>query len=310
MNYQLTNSSTEQQARPLSPGNSVPARRAGRAASQAALAQASVSIIQRLQTTLDVPQMVAHFAEEVVQLVALDGLEFLHAPLAISCHLGRQSRHSAAYRLTLGDEMLGTVTFRRGRKFTEGELRQLEGLICHLLYPLRNAIAYEQALHAARRDPLTGLCNRAALNETLEREVQRARRHEHALSLVVMDVDHFKRINDRHGHAAGDAVLRAVSERIRGSIRDTDVAFRFGGEEFVVLLNETPLVGAGIVAERLRSILAASPIVLDDGTAHVITASLGVATLSDHDDADDLFKAADDAMYRAKRAGRDRVEYA
>jgi len=310
MNQQLTNSSTQQQARPLSLGSTATPRRGGKAASQTAAAQAALSIMQRLQTTLDIPQMLQFFAEEAVQLVALDGLEYSHAPLAISCHLGRQSRHSAAYRLTLGEDMLGTLTFRRGRKFGDADLKRIEDLLCHLLYPLRNAIAYEEALHAARRDPLTGLFNRATLDETLDREMQRALRHEHALSLVVLDVDHFKRINDEHGHDTGDQVLKAVAESIRSAVRDTDMAFRFGGEEFVILLNETPREGAGVVAERLRARLAGEPVILADGTPLIVTASFGVATLTGQGSGQALFKAADTAMYRAKQDGRNCIHVA
>ena len=310
MNQQLTNSSTQQQARPLSLRTPATSGAAPRNGTQAATAQAALSIMQRLQTTLDIPQMLSFFAEEAVELVTLDGLEYTHGPLAISCHLGRQSRHSAAYRLTLGEDQLGTLTFRRGRKFGESDLERLEGLICHLLYPLRNAIAYEEAVHAARRDPLTGLFNRATLNETLEREILRARRHEHTLSLVVLDVDHFKSINDDHGHDVGDQVLKAVAERVAGAIRDTDMAFRYGGEEFVLVLNETPAEGAAVVAERLRAMLADAPIVTDDGTPLIVTASFGVASLDGHADGRSLFKAADEAMYRAKQNGRNCVQKA
>ena len=306
MIHQLTNTTPEQQARPLTLGTA-PAQEQRPASRRASVAQTSLSILQRLQTTLDVPQMIQFFAEEVAQLVSMDGIEFSYSPAAISCHLGRQSRHQAAYRLTLGEEALGTMTFRRGRKFDADELKRLEELLCSLLYPLRNALAYASALLAARRDALTGLNNRAALHETLERELSLAQRHEHRLSLVVLDIDHFKQVNDRHGHLAGDTVLRHVGRLIRECTRETDVSFRYGGEEFVILLNETPADGAEVVAQRLRETLARTPVVLESGETLGVTASFGVAELAGETSAQQLFERADAAMYRAKQAGRNRV---
>lgn len=158
------------------------------------------------------------------------------------------------------------------------------------------------------RDHLTGASNRAHFFEMAERQLMRALRDDGALALVVLDVDHFKRVNDEHGHAAGDVVLREVARRCKAELRPQDIFARLGGEEFVVLLPSTPLVEASAVAERLRASLAREPINAD-GIQLCITASFGCSAL-DADPATSLaglLAAADSALYRAKRAGRDRV---
>ena len=158
------------------------------------------------------------------------------------------------------------------------------------------------------RDHLTGASNRAHFFETAERQFVRALREGGSLALVILDVDHFKRVNDEHGHAAGDMVLREVARRCEAELRPEDTFARLGGEEFVVLMPGTPLMTACAVAERLRVALAREPI--DTGGIQLcITASFGCSAL-DIDPGTSLgglLAAADSALYSAKRAGRDRV---
>jgi diguanylate cyclase (GGDEF)-like protein len=159
------------------------------------------------------------------------------------------------------------------------------------------------------RDHLTGASNRAHFFETAERQLVRALRDAGSLALVVLDVDHFKRVNDEHGHAAGDVVLREVARRCETELRPEDIFARLGGEEFVVLLPETSLMKASAVAERLRTSLAREPIVAG-GIELRITASFGCSALDTDPSASlaGLLAAADNALYNAKRSGRDRVE--
>ena len=153
-------------------------------------------------------------------------------------------------------------------------------------------------------DGLTGLKNRRAFNERLTEEFQRAVRYERPLSILLMDVDHFKLFNDTFGHPAGDEVLRAVAESLRAMARTTDFVARYGGEEFVVLLPDTDIDGAMVLAERFRRAIAARP-----WDKRSITVSIGVATLSeDASGAAELLNQADEALYHSKRAGRNRVE--
>ncbi len=129
---------------------------------------------------------------------------------------------------------------------------QWEYLLGALVYPLRNALDFRRAREDASRDPLTGVYNRLGVDGLLRREIGLAHRHATPLSLAFLDIDHFKSINDSYGHASGDAALRVFAECIRSCIRDTDVVARYGGDEFMLILSNTPLAGARLVAERLR----------------------------------------------------------
>jgi two-component system, cell cycle response regulator len=157
-------------------------------------------------------------------------------------------------------------------------------------------------------DALTGLRNRRYLNEILRLDFMRAQRFGGPLSLVMADLDHFKEVNDLHGHAAGDAVLREVAARFLARLRESDVAGRYGGEEFLLVLTGSGLSGAAVAAERWRADIESKPVALEDGTRIPIAVSMGVATYLPHmTDSQHLVRAADEALYRAKQAGRNQV---
>jgi diguanylate cyclase (GGDEF)-like protein len=161
---------------------------------------------------------------------------------------------------------------------------------------------------ASRRDPLTALPNRRAFDEDLAREAARAARTGAAVAVVVLDVDRFKAVNDAHGHAAGDAVLRAVAARAAAAIRAGDLLARIGGEEFGILLPGADLARAADAAERLRAALAAAPIEAA-GRALAVTASFGCAALAPGERPEALLARADARLYDAKRDGRNRVAW-
>ncbi|MCK9988030.1 MAG: hypothetical protein AzoDbin1_04502 [Azoarcus sp.] len=156
----------------------------------------------------------------------------------------------------------------------------------------------------AGTDMLTGAWNRRQFHEVVAQELERARRYRHPLALMLLDVDLFKGINDRHGHVKGDEVLRTVANRIRSTLRTSDSLTRWGGEEFLVLLPETDLANAAVLAERTRACIAAHRM---EGVGGV-TASFGVAELGDAESRDEWIARADAALYRAKQGGRNRVE--
>src|SRR5690554_5410527 len=232
-------------------------------------AQAHIGLAKALQTALDTEKLVLIFFRYLEHFVAVTGLEYQPAE-GTSQHLGTPGRNQCDYRLSCEGTALGKLLFSRDRRFTETELQLLEELLGTLVFPLRNAASYQSALQLALLDPLTGLSNRIALDKALDRELQLARRHQRALSLLVIDVDHFKRINDTHGHSYGDDVLRQVAQMIQNACRATDLCFRYGGEEFVVLLSNTPCTGAKIIAERIRAEVNALP--------QGISVSIGIST--------------------------------
>ena len=168
--------------------------------------------------------------------------------------------------------------------------------------------ASEEQRKASFCDYLTGLANRRAFFEAAELELERRKHSTRPTSIIMFDADHFKAVNDRHGHPAGDAVLRHLARALRATFRDVDVVARIGGEEFAVLLPSTDLATAGAVANRLRALVQAAP-VLVDGVSIRFTVSAGVAAMDDAiGSLDGLMKRADQALYAAKAGGRNRVE--
>ena len=169
--------------------------------------------------------------------------------------------------------------------------------------------AYHEAIHnMAIQDGMTGIHNKRYFLEFLEREIAVCQRHGHPLTLVMFDVDHFKKVNDTHGHLAGDAVLKDLAYRIRPRIRREDLFARYGGEEFACVLPSTALAGGIVFAEHLRTLIEERPSAFDN--LHIpFTISLGVTTLQRETgvDASSLIKRADENLYSAKRGGRNRV---
>ncbi len=166
---------------------------------------------------------------------------------------------------------------------------------------------YERNLTLALIDPLTGIYNRRFLAAHLGTVLQQMQEQGKPVSAVVLDIDHFKAVNDTYGHDAGDEVLRSVAQRVLANIRSFDMAARLGGEEFVVVMPDTPQEDAMAAAERLRAHIAETPVTVAGGRPIAITASLGVAASNRGDTSAALLKRADEALYAAKRDGRNRV---
>jgi diguanylate cyclase (GGDEF)-like protein len=165
----------------------------------------------------------------------------------------------------------------------------------------------EELRHMAQHDPLTDLPNRAMFSHRLQHELERAKRHQGRFALIFLDLDHFKPINDHHGHGVGDRLLQQVARRLQGAVRASDTVGRIGGDEFVVLMPELGADDTALgLAEKIRQVVRESYNV--EGHALTISCSLGVAVYPDDgEDEIALTKAADEAMYRAKAEGRDSV---
>jgi two-component system cell cycle response regulator len=166
----------------------------------------------------------------------------------------------------------------------------------------------QMSIEMAITDALTGLYNRRYMESHVGALVEQAATRGKPLTVLVLDIDYFKAINDTHGHDAGDDVLREFALRVRKSIRGIDLACRYGGEEFVVVMPETDMAVATVVAERLRRRIASDPFPIQEGARKVeVTISIGIAALGRCDTAASMIKRADQALYRAKRDGRNRV---
>ena len=259
-----------------------------------------------LQTSLEYQTLLGIFQREIASTVLIDGLVFENSELNINFTLGQMGVHSSNYQLKAQGSYLGDITFFRTTRFREHELANLEALMGTLVYPLRNAMRYRHALDQAFKDPLTGAGNRIALNDNLTREMELSKRLNYDLSVLMIDIDHFKRINDGYGHLVGDEVLKAVVTQIKHCIRQTDICFRYGGEEFVVLLNNANIANARLIAERIRMTVSELCIATDKGLLQV-TLSTGLAMQKEDDSSMDLLKRADNALYQAKQSGRNKV---
>jgi diguanylate cyclase (GGDEF)-like protein len=202
-----------------------------------------------------------------------------------------------------------TVVDHEDGEFLRDDVETLAGLANQAGVAIENARLHLQVEQQAITDPLTGLANRRQFFDTLEREFERAQRFGTPLSLIMLDIDNFKQMNDVRGHLAGDAVLHGTAGTIEDLIREIDLAARYGGEEFGVLLPQTNLEGAKNLAERLREAVAQRVVTFGEDQINGVTASFGVAS-GPRANADhlDLVARADAALYRAKRGGKNRVE--
>jgi diguanylate cyclase (GGDEF)-like protein len=205
--------------------------------------------------------------------------------------------------------VLGLIEVRSAKlnpMLSEANERFFEVMASTAANALRNAQLFEEVEHRARTDFLTGLPNHRFFQATLSVELGRAQRHNHSLSLLIIDLDFLKEVNDRFGHPSGDVVIKTTAETIRSSCREIDFAARYGGEEFTVILPETPLGGAIQVADRIRERIASEQF---PGIGSV-TASIGVSNYPVNAlSKEDLIRVADQALYIAKNGGRDRVAY-
>ncbi|WP_428607137.1 GGDEF domain-containing protein [Sedimenticola sp.] len=258
-----------------------------------------------LQSTLEINELLALFAKEIRQFIKYDGLTYRFPSLKIDIKLGDQPVNNCAYELVVAGDHLGDLNFFRHYPFENSELETIENLLAGLLYPLRNTLLYQRAVESATMDPLTGVRNRAAMDSSMKREIGLALRHNTPLSVILMDIDHFKLINDQHGHLYGDQALKAAAQCAEQSIRESDMIFRYGGEEFLILLTGTDLKGAELLAERIRQNV--ENLAPQTDKAIRMTVSLGVTALGPSDDINTLFQRMDNALYRAKDAGRNRI---
>jgi len=271
--------------------------------------QARLDLALTLQMSLDVDWVLNKFMEHIHAYFLFDGFAYQCGQPEVQIESARQKGHSCSYQLQIEEMNLGKLEVYRGRKFVESELMLLENLLSILVYPLRNALQHKKARLLAYCDALTGIRNRSTFDESFERELHLAQRHQQDITLLVIDIDHFKQVNDQHGHAVGDEVLIAVANRIQTSIRTTDMLFRYGGEEFVAVLTNSDCEASHDIAERiLHSVREIRMQTAAQSQSLGVTVSIGLACRDAQDDRHSLFDRADKAMYAAKHAGRDQIQ--
>jgi diguanylate cyclase (GGDEF)-like protein len=268
-----------------------------------------IRLTQGLQRSLDIQTLLAFFCKEIAEIVPCDSVAYQNSEYRIAHIHGKVGTHMCQYHLELEGQFLGDLICTRNKPFGDLDLRTIESLAGTLVYPLRNALLYQQAISMSLEDPLTGVGNRKALENALNREINLSGRQGKPLTMLMIDIDHFKQINDTYGHDAGDQALSHVTEIISAVSRQSDEVFRYGGEEFIVLLNNTDKANANDLAERIRHAIEQSEVCLNHCQFN-LTVSIGVAEHHSSKGKDMLFKEADKALYEAKHGGRNQVKVA
>jgi diguanylate cyclase (GGDEF)-like protein len=282
------------------------ARLAELEAERARVGEALAHFSEALAATHDSKQLLRIVAAAAAEATAARGCRIVSADGSVVTSGDPESDgEQLILPLTAAGVDFGTLELV-GESFDREQRLNATSLASHAVVALENARLHAMVERQALVDGLTGLANRRASADALQAELARARRLGTPLSVVFIDLDGFKDVNDARGHAVGDEVLRAFADVLRETLRDSDIAGRWGGEEFVLLLPGADEDGAAQLAERIRTELSSRAIPSAPGLR--VTASFGVAEHRSESDTEQLVAAADEALYRAKRAGKDRIE--
>ncbi len=252
-------------------------------------------------------------AEEDAVPLNLEDLEGIRVPSLITGHgdlpwSGVKGAWRALLPLSVGDEAVGILQVAFERSVDPSGIAQLNELGQALAVAVRNALLFEKTRRLTFTDDLTALYNSRFMTMYLDRELKRCRRARSSLSLLFMDLDGFKNVNDNHGHLAGSRTLVEVGAALEKTVRDADVLIRYGGDEFVIVFPETPLSGGLVIAERIREVIGATNFLAAQKIEARVSASIGIAAYPESaDDVRGLISSADQAMYRAKALGKNRV---
>ncbi|MDQ3778174.1 MAG: diguanylate cyclase, partial [Actinomycetota bacterium] len=270
------------------------------------LREATLRFGEALAATHDIDQLLRVIVETAVEATGASRGELSEDGQVLVQAGGGRGPVTLEFPLSAGRETFGTLVLS-GDDFSSDQRETAGWLVGHAVIALSNARRHRAVERQALVDSLTGLANRRLCTAALEKELARASRFGEPLTLVLADIDDFKRINDGWGHPTGDEVLKLFALRLRESVREIDLAGRWGGEEFALVLPGTDLEGGLHLAERVRAAVAAERLRAPDGATIGVTASFGVASYPDVADGEELLAAADAALYEAKRDGKNRV---
>jgi two-component system cell cycle response regulator len=264
------------------------------------------TLVSQLQTTLDIQQQLNIVSMAAGKILPLSGLRLKTAVGDFSASGSRTAECEHRSVLVLNQQCLAELIYHSDYPFSPMNQRELGLLEGEWLYALRNALVVNRLQHMALKDTLTGLGNRRFFDDSVDKAVLLAQRHDECCALILLDLDNFKQVNDLSGHSAGDDILLAVADCLRDTLRVTDSLFRFGGDEFAVILAGTDADSAELVARRLVRTINQHHLCQQ----HHVSASAGLALLKPQQDAKALFSAADSALYAAKDAGKSTVRVA
>lgn len=253
-------------------------------------------LLESLQSSLDIHELLNVFAKEAARFIDFSGLYFQKAGLKIAMNGSRPAKNERKYDIKIHGQFIGTLNYAINTPISLSNHQVLKHLHSYLAYPLRNAIMYYQAIQLAMEDSLTGLGNRRYFDEQLKRAMHQANRHQTQVGLIVADLDKFKTINDTHGHLIGDKILVQFAKALESSIRDSDSAFRFGGDEFAIIVEQASEQALDIIEYRIIQVLHTDPIL----TKYHVNCSLGTTFMTRADDEHSFFNRADEILYHRK----------
>ena len=260
--------------------------------------QRNLALLEQLQTTLDVKQLINIFAIEVAKYLDFSGLYFKHADISATARGSRQAKSERQFELKLNGQFFGIITYAVNMPISIANFKVLTELHDLLINPLNNAVQYHQAMQLAMQDSLTQLGNRRSFDEQIKRTMAQACRRHTRAGLILSDLNKFKAINDNYGHDIGDNVLIQFAEALRQSVRDTDSVFRFGGDEFAIIVADATEQSLSVIEQRIYHAISRDALL----AKYNVTSSLGLAFMNRADNATSFFKRADNALYSQKRA--------
>lgn len=264
----------------------------------------SLDLISRLQQSMEPETLLAIFREEVSKFLPVCGLTFRCDKEVFTVAMSGTSKCSLEVGLRVKGDTIGRIEYDFTQTLILEQKHQLSQLTQLLSYPLRNALEFRQMKHLALNDSLTGLANRNQFNLSFKDSVTESQKKQVSFSLLVLDLDGFKRINDEFGHQTGDLVLTTFAQILVDCCRDGDQVFRFGGDEFTVLLNNADKKSARYLSDRIYDAVLSNNLLVQ----FKVSCSIGTARYQLGDSFNSLFERADLALYRAKSNGKNCLE--
>ncbi|MGB1262219.1 MAG: GGDEF domain-containing protein [Cognaticolwellia sp.] len=258
--------------------------------------QRNFALLEKLQTTLDVKEIIDIFAIEAAKYVDFTGIYFKHSDVSATARGSRQANAERQFELKINGQFFGIITYAVNTPISYSNGNVLTELHQSLINPLNNAVRYHQAMQLAMQDALTQLGNRRSFDEQIKRTMAQATRRQSRVGLILCDLNKFKAINDTFGHAVGDHVLVHFANALRKSVRDTDCIFRFGGDEFAIILEDACEQSLVVIEQRIYNSISQDAFL----AKYKVSSSLGLAFMNQADSPTSFFERADSALYAQK----------
>ncbi len=255
-----------------------------------------LALTEQLQTSLELNVLLNIFAMEAAKYVDFSGLYFKQGEITAQVRGSKKAKKETLFELTINKQHIGTLTYAINSPISLTNNRVLRELHQLLIHPLHNAIKYQQAIKLAMQDGLTELGNRRYFDEQLKRAMHHANRQSSKVGMMVCDLNKFKEINDSYGHHVGDEILVQFSQALRSSVRDSDSVFRFGGDEFVILVEDASEESLLIIEERINQALITNSVL----AKYQVGCELGSTFMESSDNEHSFFERADSNLYGRK----------